>query len=121
MIQTTQNSFALPPIGSTASASAAAGMAFAANIVPTDRQTQFGVAAKSDSSPLSRDYTGQPQPMLIRHPRQAPSAISSESFLAAKSLLAPVFQHNMMATKIARISNLYAEAPRFRDQVDILA
>jgi hypothetical protein len=35
--------------------------------------------------------------------------------------MAPAFQHNIMATKMARISNLHAEAPRFRDQIDLLA
>jgi hypothetical protein len=95
--------------------------AFNANIVPSGRQTMLGVTGKPASETLSRDYTRQPQPMIISHPRQAPSAVSSEQFLAARSLMAPAFQHNIMATKMARISNLHAEAPRFRDQVDLLA
>ena len=37
--------------------------------------------------------------------------LSSEQFLAARSLMAPAFQHNILATKMARISNLHAEAP----------
>ena len=94
---------------------------FDANIVPSGRQTILGVTGKPASETLSRDYTRQPQPMIISHPRQAPSAVSSEQFLAARSLMAPVFQHNILATKMARISNLHAEAPRFRDQVDLLA
>ena len=92
-----------------------------ANIMPSDRQTILGLQGKSAPEAMTRDYTRQAQPTLIRHPRQAPSAISSEQFLAAKSLLGPKFQHNIMATKMARISNLHIEAPRFRDQIDILA
>lgn len=113
---------ASPP--ATASMPAALGASvnsFDANIVPSGRQTMLGVTGKPSTETLSRDYTRQPQPMIISHPRQAPSAVSSEQFLAARSLMAPAFQHNIMATKMARISNLHAEAPRFRDQVDILA
>jgi hypothetical protein len=33
----------------------------------------------------------------------------------------PEFQQNIMATRIQRTSNLYAETPRFRNQLDILA
>ena len=94
---------------------------FDANIVPSGRQTMLGISGKPATETLSRDYTRQPQPMIISHPRQAPSAVSSEQFLAARSLLAPAFQHNILATKMARISNLHAEAPRFRDQIDIVA
>ena len=121
MLQPTQSNFAVAPIRSTAAVTTSAAMLSNANVMPTDRQTSHGVASKSNISSLSKEYTRQPQPMLISHPRQAPSTITSENFLAAKSLLSPIFQHNMSATKIARISNLHAEAPRFRDQVDILA
>jgi len=92
-----------------------------ANIVPSDRQSVHGVITKSASDTVNRDYTRQPQPMIISHPRQAPSGVSSEQFLAARNLLSPAFQHNIMATRIARTSNLHVEAPRFRDQIDILA
>ena len=95
--------------------------AFDANIVPSGRQTVLGLTSKPATENLSRDFNRQPQPMIIRHPRQAPSAISSEQFLSARSLMGPVFQHNILATKMARIPNLHAEAPRFRDQIDLLA
>ena len=58
---------------------------------------------------------------MISSPRLAPSAISAEQALQARSLLTPEYQHNMLATRIARISNLHAETPRFRNQLDILA
>jgi len=33
----------------------------------------------------------------------------------------PGFLHNVAQTNIARISNLYKDVPRFRNEVDILA
>ena len=92
-----------------------------ANFVPSERQTGLGVIGIPETKVLSRDYSNHRQPAILRHPRQAPSAVSSENFLSARSLLSPAFQHNVMATKMARISNLHAETPRFRDQIDILA
>ena len=58
---------------------------------------------------------------LIYHPKQAPSAVTSENFLNARALLSAGFTHNVAQTKMARISNLYRDAPRFRNHVDILA
>ncbi|MDA7560651.1 hypothetical protein N8860_02740 [Alphaproteobacteria bacterium] len=57
----------------------------------------------------------------IYHPKQAPSAIMSENFLAARAMMQPGFTHNAAQTNIARISNLYKEVPRFRNEIDILA
>ena len=33
----------------------------------------------------------------------------------------PEFSHNVLATRMLRISNLHSEMPRFRNQLDILA
>jgi len=57
----------------------------------------------------------------IRSARQAPSTVLTEEYLKARSALGPVYIQNMSATRTERISNLYADAPRFRNQVDILA
>lgn len=57
----------------------------------------------------------------IFNPRLAPSAITSEAAISARALLSPEYQHNILATRMSRISNLYADAPRFRNQIDILA
>ena len=92
-----------------------------ANIMPSDRQSHSGVLGSENVKHLNRDYVTNFQGKVLKHVRQAPSAISSEQFLAAKAMMSPGFQHNAMATKISHISNLYSEAPRFRDQVDILA
>lgn len=53
--------------------------------------------------------------------RSAPSAISSERFLKSKALFSPEFIHNEAASRINRVSNLYQEAPRFINDIDILA
>lgn len=53
--------------------------------------------------------------------RSAPSTVSSESALKARSIFSSEFIHNEAATRISRLSNSYSEAPRFRNDVDILA
>ena len=68
---------------------------------------------------MARDYPRQ-RPALV-NPRLAPSTVTTERALEARSLLAPQFQHNVMASLMARTSNLLADAPRFRNQLDILA
>ena len=50
-----------------------------------------------------------------------PSAVTSEQFFSARNMMAPGFMNNAAATKIARISNLQADAPRYSGQIDILA
>ena len=57
----------------------------------------------------------------IQAPRGAPSTVSSEHFLKSRASLSPTYIHNESITRIARTSNLYAETPRFRNQIDILA
>ena len=118
IVPTTPSPFAVSSIPASLGANP---HALSANVVPSDRQTMMGLQGKPATEAMTRDYTRQIPTTLIRHPREAPSAISSEQFLAAKSLLGPTFQHNIMATKMARISNLHIEAPRYRDQIDILA
>lgn len=76
------------------------------NLAPINHQSISGIEA--------------PQ-ALIYHPKQAPSAVTSENFLNARALLSAGFAHNIAQTKMARVSNLYRDAPRFRNHVDILA
>ena len=70
----------------------------------------FDLGGEFHRKPLQRIYS----------PSSAPSAISSENFLAARALLSQGFVHNIALTKQARISNLYKEAPEFREQINIL-
>jgi hypothetical protein len=92
----------------------------AANSVPTQRQTAYGIAAVDVTQNQHREMKKQPA-TVIRHPRLAPSGVTSEQFLSARAALSPGFLHQMAATKIARISNLYADTPQFSAQIDILA
>ena len=93
-------------------------LAIGASGVPNGRQTVNGlVPVQTERS--DQDYRRR-LPMIVS-PRLAPSAVSTEQALQSRAQMAPEFQHNMMATRILRTSNLHAETPRFRNQIDILA
>jgi len=94
--------------------------AVTASGVPTDRQTSLGVEALMPAPHISAAMSGM-QLSQIRSARQAPSAVVTESFLAARAASAPIYIQNQAALKAERISNMFSEAPRFRNQVDILA
>jgi len=68
---------------------------------------------------VTRDYPRHNTPVLS--PYLSPSTVTAETALLAKAGLAPKFQHNIAMTKIAKLSNSLADAPRFRKQIDILA
>ena len=90
-----------------------------ASSMPSDVAENPRMAPVPALEPLTRDYNRRP--LMITNPRLAPSTVTTEQAFQARNLLAPQFQHNMMATRIARTSNMYADAPRFRNQLDILA
>ncbi|MBT6122570.1 MAG: hypothetical protein HOH48_04305 [Candidatus Puniceispirillum sp.] len=120
MINTLANQ-AIPPVAASKPANAYAMTGLSpANIVPSLRQTVMGIEATSPLQVMPKEYQKQPA-VIIRHPRHAPSAVAAEQFLAARALMSPAYQHNTLASKIARISNMHLETPRFRDHVDILA
>ena len=79
-----------------------------------------GIGAVDMTQNQHREMKRQPA-TVISHPRLAPSGVTSEQFLSARAALSPGFLHQMAATNIARISNLYADTPRFSAQIDILA
>jgi hypothetical protein len=87
--------------------------------MPTPRQTLSGVEVIHPGSALQQNYQTMPQ-ARIYHPKQAPSAIMSENFLAARAALNPGFFQNTAHTNIARVSNFYRDVPRFRNELDIL-
>tara|TARA_B100000927_G_C16268358_1_gene390410 strand:- start:297 stop:662 length:366 start_codon:yes stop_codon:yes gene_type:complete len=91
-----------------------------ARVMPTLPQGTKAVAPSPQTHNLAKEFHQTPL-RQIYNPRQAPSAISSENFLAARALMSATFVHNIAMTKEARISNLYKEAPKFRDHIDILA
>ena len=91
-----------------------------ANLMPSERQTSIGVfnpgAVTKSNLDMQRNDIKR-----IFHPNGAPSSVSSENFLSAKSLSSPMYTHNIAQTKYARISNLVSEEPRFTRKVNILA
>lgn len=93
--------------------------AYSANLVPTAQQSLNVVEAVNPISNLPRAFRDMPQ-ARIYHPKQAPSAISSENFLIARAAMNPGFVQNTANTNIARISDLYRDLPRFRNVLDIL-
>ena len=91
-----------------------------ARVMPTLPQGTKAVEPITQPYDLAREFHQKPL-QQVYHPRHAPSAISSENFLAARALMSAAFVHNIAMTKEARISNLYKDAPKFRDQIDLLA
>ena len=88
--------------------------------MPSERQTSIGVfnpgaVTKSNLNMQRNDIK------RIFHPNGAPSSVSSENFLSAKSLSSPMYTHNIAQTKYARISDLAAEEPRFSKKINFLA
>ena len=90
-----------------------------ANAVPILRQTANGLLPAESTTAMHRQLPHQQ--VMIASPRLAPSAVSAEQALQSRALLTPEFKQNMLATRILRTSNLHAETPRFRNQIDILA
>lgn len=91
-----------------------------ASLMPVERQTKRYVEPAEPISRIFSEQSGLPMGQ-IRSIRQAPSAVTAEAFLQARAGFNPGYVQNMAATRAERISNLYADAPRFRNQIDILA
>ena len=91
-----------------------------ANIMPSERQTSLGVfnpGAVTKANLEMQRYSMK----RISNPSAAPSSVSSENFLIAKSLSSPMYAHNIAQTKYALISSWASEEPRFTKKVNILA
>ena len=91
-----------------------------ASPMPVERQTNAFIEPAQPISRIFSEHSGLPISQ-IRSARQAPSAIVTEQYLQARAASSPVYIQNMSATRIERISNSYSDAPRFRNQIDILA
>ena len=91
-----------------------------ASLMPAERQTAGYIEPPKPVSRIFSDHSGLPVSQ-IRSARQAPSTVVTEQYLQARAALGPVYIQNMSATRTERISNLYADAPRFKNQIDILA
>ena len=95
-------------------------MGVSANLMPSERQTSLGVfnpGAVTESNLKMQRYSIP----RIYNPSSAPSAVTSETFLMAKSLSSPMYTHNIAQTKYFRTSSAMSEEPRFTKSVNLLA
>ena len=90
-----------------------------ASLMPTERQSVNGVEVLHTSNKTGSYFPNMPH-ARIYHPKQSPSAISSENFLQARAALSPGLVHNAVQTNIARVSNMYRDVPQFKNELDIL-
>ena len=91
-----------------------------ASAVPDLRQSADGVAALRQVQ-VSARYDANHPAMRIYHPAQAPSAVATENALMARSMMAPLYVHDSAASRIARLSNPFRDAPRFGGSVNLVA
>ena len=91
-----------------------------ATYMPSLRQTAHGVGNLTQSEKKHSEYNHTNLP-FIRSRRGAPSAITAENVLKARASLEEAYMHNMSATKREFISNSYADAPQFSNQLDVMA
>ena len=91
-----------------------------ASLMPAERLTAGYIEPAKPISRIFSEHSGMPVSQ-IRSARQAPSTVVTEEYLKARASSGPVYIQNVGATRTERISNLYADAPRFKNQIDILA
>jgi hypothetical protein len=91
-----------------------------ATYMPSQRQTAYGIGNLAQSEKKHSEYTHNNLP-FIRSRRSAPSTITAENVIKARASLDQVYMHNMAATMREYISNSLADAPNFRNQLDIMA
>ena len=87
--------------------------------MPISRQLDAGIEVIQQSVDLQKNFTDIPL-ARVYHPRQAPSSVTSENFLASRATMNPGFVHNVASTKLARVSNMYNDIPKFKNILDIL-
>jgi hypothetical protein len=91
-----------------------------ATTMPSERQTSLGITQTEANKASSGDYEKWKQSRIF-NPKQANVAITAENFLKAKSGFEPVYMHNIGATKLALMSVMDKEKPRYSEQINILA
>ena len=84
------------------------------------RQTHFGVGP-TESLITVPNYIADHPKVQIFHPSQAPSAQITENLIMARALMAPAYAHSGAATKMARLSNMFQDLPRFGSAVNLLS
>ena len=91
-----------------------------ATSMPSERQTSLGVMQVDSGNESSGKYE-QWKKSRIFNPKQSGVAVTAENFLKAKAGFEPLYMHNIGATKLALMSIMDKEKPRYSDQVNILA
>ena len=91
-----------------------------ATSMPSDRQTSLGVLQVDGNKSSSGDYDTWKKSRIF-NPKQASTAITAENYLKAKAGFEPVYMHNIAATKLALMSVMDKEKPRYSEKVNILA
>ena len=108
-----------PPLGS------ASAVPDAAILTRAVQPATTAVALRGHEAALAPGRVGVPGAALPRsvvlHPAQAPSAVATENALMARSLMAPLYIHDSAASRVARLSNMLRDAPRFGAAVNLLA
>lgn len=84
------------------------------------RQTHFGMGP-TETLNSTPSYNQDHPKVQIFHPSQAPSGQITENLLIARALMAPAYAHSGAATKMARLSNMFQDLPRFGSAVNLLS
>ena len=88
--------------------------------MPSDRQTSLGLL-QAESNNESKGNYEQWKRSKIFNPKQANIAITAENFFKAKAGFEPLYMHNIAATKLALMSIMEKDKPRYSEKVNILA
>ena len=91
-----------------------------ATTMPSERQTSLGLSNVDVARESAGNYE-QWKKSKIFHPKQSKSALTSENFLRARAAYEPIYMHNVAATKLALMSIMDKEKPRYSEQINILA
>lgn len=90
-----------------------------ASDMPTTSAAAVSLAPLYHTFDLNREFHKKPI-QQVYNSRQAPSAVTTENFLAARALMTDAFVHDIASTKRDRISDLYSDTPRYQNCLDIL-
>ena len=90
-----------------------------ASLMPAERLTAGYIEPAENVSKIFSEQSGLPFSKSGLFGR--PLLCCYRTILQARAASAPIYIQNMSATRTERISNLYADTPRFRNQIDILA
>jgi hypothetical protein len=88
--------------------------------MPSDRQTTLGILQTDVNKEVSGDYDRWKKSKIF-NPKQTNSGITAENFFKAKAGFEPIYVHNIAATKLALMSVMDKDKPRYSEQLNILA